>query len=420
VKQADLAGPAHSGVTGCPRCSGVTGCPRAGCPRDDDILAFPIYLVKDEIAQEQIGLYEIFQADLPGATDADGDLDLSQFGEPLLYAHYLIKAKESNKTKKLNKKQKEILQEERLEDNKGKKDYSPLPPNQTKEAALLEKAEYVQLKKSLKKSWIQQFMQNPYYAIVENEGKGDCLFAAIRDGLARVQKKFSVGELRKILADNASVDIYQNFRLMYESALKNDGLLTKELAILTAENNALKQQLLVSKDRHQQAAIIAQAEEVGRRYAEVKIDKKQALAFLHEFKFMKPILSLAHFKTALQTCEFWGETWAISTLERVLKIKLVLFSEFIFKAGDIENVLQCGQLNDETLAQSGTFSPSHYVLLNHQGGHYQLITYKDRGAFTYKELPYDIKMLIRNKCLEKMAGPYALIPEFQALVLVVP
>ena len=70
---------------------------------------------------------------------------------------------------------------------------------------------------------------------------------------------------------------------------------------------------------------------------------------LEEQDFMKGITSLDQFKAKINTCKFWGDTWAISTLERILNTKFILLSEENFLTGDIENVLQCGQLNDKIL-----------------------------------------------------------------------
>ena len=46
------------------------------------------------------------------------------------------------------------------------------------------------------------------------------------------------------------------------------------------------------------------------------------------------------------------------------------------------------------------------------GWHYKTIEYKEKKALTYEELPYGIKTMIYDKCLERMSGPYALIPKF--------
>ena len=52
--------------------------------------------------------------------------------------------------------------------------------------------------------------------------------------------------------------------------------------------------------------------------------------------------------------------------------------------------------------------------MDYNGSHYKLITYKKRGAFIFKELPYQIKQLIVNKCLERLAGPFYIIPDFKS------
>jgi hypothetical protein len=129
---------------------------------------------------------------------------------------------------------------------------------------------------------------------------------------------------------------------------------------------------------------------------------------------MKGIDNLAMLKLKIKTNEFWADTWAISTLEREINVKVILFSELNYREGDEMNTLQCGQLNDTELEQRGIFEPSFYVIAAHHGGyHYQMITYKNMKSFTFEELPPAVKDLIREKCLENMSGPYSLIPEFR-------
>jgi hypothetical protein len=64
---------------------------------------------------------------------------------------------------------------------------------------------------------------------------------------------------------------------------------------------------------------------------------------------MKGVDTLDKFKKKIKSCEFWGETWAISTLERILNIKFINLSEEAYKSHDTNNVLNCGQLNDTIL-----------------------------------------------------------------------
>ena len=51
-------------------------------------------------------------------------------------------------------------------------------------------------------------------------------------------------------------------------------------------------------------------------------------------------------------------------------------------------------------------------MVDYLGWHYKLITYKKRYLFTFTELPFDIKKLIVDKCLEKNSGSFAIIPDF--------
>jgi hypothetical protein len=112
---------------------------------------------------------------------------------------------------------------------------------------------------------------------------------------------------------------------------------------------------------------------------------------------------------------YWADTWAISTLEKKLNIKVIILSEEAFEYGDLDSVLNCGQLNDVELEKEGNFNPEYYIITCYTGNHYKLISYKQKRIFKYREIPYDVKVMVINKCMEKNAGPYYLIEDFRKL-----
>ena len=141
-------------------------------------------------------------------------------------------------------------------------------------------------------------------------------------------------------------------------------------------------------------------------YNEIKKKNEFDDELLGDFGFMANIKTIDDLRTYIRTSNYWADTWAISTLERVLEIKIIILEE----STDPNAVMRCGQLNDEMTS----FSPKYYILANYTGGnHYELVTYKKKGLFVFSEIPYGIKILVVNKCMERNAGPYAIIPTFQ-------
>ena len=399
---------------------------------DDNVIYFPVYLVKNQKVDTQIGVYEVLADRMPNILDEDGDPDVMLMGRPLLYSFVtpeMVKGdpEQSDEGTKKTGTDKTPDPDDSLSDSQEDADddsedsgdeddeslgFSPLPEQDAKMAAD-ERSEFKGKEVTKKTPWIQKYLRNSNFEIIDNEGGGDCLFATIRDGLAKVGRNVSVQQMRQMLAAEATEDLFQGYKAQYDMAIGEYQQLATEIKTLASEHRQLKARLKKSKDRSIQAAIVAQAEEVGKRHAIAKAERIAAKDLIDEFKFMKGITTLEAFKAKIQTCGFWGETWAISTLERVLNIKLILFSREAYNEGDIDNVLQCGQLNDNILAEKGVFEPTQYIMSDFLGYHYELITYKERGAFTFDEIPYDVKKLVVDKCLERAAGPYYIIPQFR-------
>jgi len=401
---------------------------------EKDIIYYPIYLVKDDRVTFQLGVYEIMESQLPNVVDEDGDVDLDSIDEPLIYRFVNVemlkqaenrdlivtsKDKDKDKNKDKNKDNDEDNDEDEDEDEDEDKDEhedniiqlndSPLP-EQNSEQSQKETEDYMDNKSN---PWVQKYFKSNEYNIQDNEGGGDCLFAVIRDALKSIDKDASVMELRKNISSEATEEIYLNYKNHYESIVNDIQENDTKMKKMSKLNNELRDRLKQSKSRDEQQSIVIQAKELSEHFKTSKSESKVQKNLLDEFKVMKKVNSLEDFKKVIKTCDFWADTWAISTLERVMKVKLVILSSEYWNQGDVANVLQCGQLNDPILENDGIFEPQYYIITEFTGNHYKLINYKEHSIFNFKELPYTIKLQIANKCLEGSNGAYKIIPQFK-------
>lgn len=381
------------------------------------VVYYPIYLIYNDKVVAQIGLYEISTELSATVIGGDNETDIDKFNLPPVFYPYVnisflkkyvfdfdISDDDDKKSKEegADKGTEELGTEELGTEytDKLKDDYDDDEKKEDK--PIQEDAQ-----------WIQKFMKSTEYNIIDNEGGGDCLFIVISSALASVGINKSVADLRKILAENATEDIYQGYKNIYDSITNTILRLKKERGDLAKENTSLKKQIHVTKDRTAARILITQGEEVKKRSIMASRELTQSIENYKEFRFMKGVSTLGEFKAKIHTNEFWGETWSISTLERILNIKLIIFSNEAFDNEDMGNVLLCGQLNDDVLESSGEFTPNFYIITSYLGMHYELITYKNQKTLTFPEIPLKIKNLIIEKCLEKNAGPYYIIPNFR-------
>lgn len=276
-------------------------------------------------------------------------------------------------------------------------------------------------------NWLQKYMKDSQYGITDNEGGGDCLFASIRDGFSTIDREISVDELRKILADEADEELFQQYRTIYmtfnsviESLRQaNLDIKKKHSKIKNKANSLIKtlksgkvQKKSITKLKGTIKNMALKASEYEKQYKGNKNELEEQLRAIEDFKFMKGIDSLKKFKNVIKSCEFWGETWSISTLERVLNIKIILLK----KQSDSGSHILCGQLNDDKLEIEGEFNPDHYIILEYSGNHYKLITYNGKGALKFSEISKQLKEKIVETCLKKKAGPYYIIPDFKEFI----
>jgi predicted NAD-dependent protein-ADP-ribosyltransferase YbiA (DUF1768 family) len=392
--------------------------------KNKGILYYPVYLVKKNRTATQIGVYEILQRNQLRYLNNDNNLDVENLDDPLIYTFatptYLeskrlvpeseTQAREHRRSKKKQPRSDlesgEIdegtdgdTEEEDDADNKSKNkksvsvsDESIIIPEQRQDIFILTKGVAIPLlldketkadakdvrekyKEVKEHTWVQKVMKNPHYGIIDNEGDGDCLFATIRDAFSQIAQQTSVAKLRKKLAEEVTPEIFMNYKELYDMynfAIIKETANIKELAKTYTD---IKSKFSNVLDRNEQKMLVENAKQVKRQHDDLVNAKKMTAKLLNEFKF-------------------------------------IMLSSEAYAAKDLDNVLQCGQLNDSILENKGEFRPDAYIIVEYTGGHYKLVTYKEKQIFTFAEIPYDIKKLITDKCMERNAGPFAIIPDF--------
>ena len=423
------------------------------------VVYYPVYLVKKNKTATQIGVYEILQSNQLRYLDNENNLDVEKLDEPLIYTFvtptYLetkrlvpeveeVVPKKNTKKPRSDLEEGEIDEDEEEEEEENEDDNGPVSskkgemvaseenviiPEQRQDIFILTKGVAIPMlleretksqakdvrekyKETIDHTWIQKIMKNPNYSVIDNEGDGDCLFATIRDAFSQIAQQTSVAKLRKKLSEEVTPEIFMSYKELYDnynSALIKETANIKELAKYYVDIKAKFSNML---DRNEQKLLVENAKQVKKQHDDLVRAKKMTAQLLNEYKFMKGVDTLEKFKQKIKTCEFWAETWAISTLERILNIKFIMLSSEAYNAKDLDNIIQCGQLNDAILQNKGEFRPEMYIIVEYTGGHYKLVAYKGKQIFTFAEIPYDVKKLIVDKCMERNAGPFAIIPDF--------
>ena len=419
-----------------------------------NVVFFPIYAVSKQRVRAQIGVFELESAKLLNVYK-NGEIDVERLQAPVLYSFvtptYLAKIDADPKLfqQSLTPLQDDnadaalepVLEEEREKDHlslKAKpKDVSlaktdaqktlasgifdqvetdesldPLP-EETEEDSAKQKAEY---KESARNTWIEKYMKNNGYRIHENEGSGDCFFAVVRDAFAQLGKKTSVEKLRAVLADELTDDVFQSYRAIYlgfqDEIMQLDQEMEKTKATIGEYKKRVKGADTTAADTK---SLIEQASAMSAEYNAAKKKKADTEALQKDYAgYIKDVDTLEKMRTYIKTPNFWADTWAISTLERVLNVKFVILSETAFADSDMDGVVQCGEI-DKALQERQHFTPDYYIITSYTGNHYRLISYKQRKIMAFREVPYDIKVLILNKCLAKTSGPFFLIQDFRNL-----
>ena len=422
-----------------------------------NVYYWPVYLIISEDDIKQIGIYEISATDKDYYMDDDGDLNISYVPGPLLfknvtkgYLKKLLKNKtliqdygddentdEQKNTDDIKSISNNIFQELKIEDDDDK-DYDDLE-NKTKD-------------KQIRNEWIQSpdhqpinlFLKNSYFDILPNPGNGDCLFCTITQAFKTIGINLNINNMRKKLADTITTEqfdtykeLYSNFNNNYKTEVLEYKSLMEDGKKKTIEYKKLKCDLqngkydhvdikpsdkknIVDKCSDLKKTLIKISNNIKKKIKEIKLSEKNK----KDVEWLKDIDNIQDLKSKIKTNEFWADENAINNLENIYKIKLIILTKNYYKDDINKNrVLNCGSTIHSNIINNNTFKPKYYILIEYDEEiqHYQLIKYKlnDKwfSIFRFHELPYSIKELIKDKCLNNSGKTiFDYIPKFKKYI----
>jgi hypothetical protein len=416
-----------------------------GTPRleflSNNIMYFNIYLANNGSIVSKIGIYETNNTDYTSLLDSNGDVDLNKMSEPIIFSfakplimnnyelvdkfETMSNASDFNSTSDIDSVNSDEEDEEDEDDS--------ISINETPQKLVSEKYDLMELSSQTKEEsdyeiskyeedsshkWINKYLKSNKYDIIDNEGGGDCFFAVLRDALKSVKIDTSVKSIREKLANEVTEEILETYKEFYSLFYTNMKTTQTQLNEHKKKHLTLKKMITASHDGPDKMKMISDAKSNFDKMSSVSDQNKELQELIIEFEFMKDVETVDDLKKVIMELggKYWADNWAVVTLERLYKVKFIVLSQDHFLNGEKELVLQCSEA-DKKLQAQGIFEPSYYVIVDYiKGVHYKLITYDKnikRGALTFNELPYKIKELILEKCMEKGAGLYVLIPDFK-------
>ena len=420
-----------------------------GTPRFDflsnNIMYFNIYLANNGSVVSKIGIYETNNTDYASLLDSNGDVDLNKMSEPIIFSfakplimnnyelvdkfETMSNASDFNSTddgsnisdvESINTSDDETddigaINEKPLKLISESYDLMELN-SQTKEESDYEISKY---EEDPTHKWINNYLRSNKYDILDNEGGGDCFFAVLRDALRSIKIDTTVKSIREKLANEVTEEILATYKEFFELFYNSMKTTQTQLKEHKKKHLTLKKMITATSDGPDKIKMISDVKSNFDKLSSISDQNKELEELTREFEFMKDVVTVDDLKKIISEVggKYWADNWAVVTLERLYKVKFIVLSQDHFLNGEKELVLQCSE-GDKKLLEQGIFEPSYYIMTDYiKGTHYKLITYDKntkRGALTFNELPYRIKELVLEKCMEKGAGLYVLIPDFKA------
>ena len=368
----------------------------------DNLRYNPVYFIKKNRKAIQIGVYEYKSGEVP-KKDTDGNFDAEHVGSLILYSFVSQQYLENNKFVYIPEAKNEPSPELDIKENPdkipiydGRKDIFRINPKilvtmlptETPDMELGNLTYYTGNDRN--KSWIQECMKNFNYRIVETVTDGTCFFDAIRLGFETIGENTTIINLKQKIIDTINGEDFTIRKDTYNFV--RDGLRNN----MDELENFKKD--LEDSSREDEKSILKL------KIKNVKEDLTTSKAMYATYSIMRGVTTLDQLKEKFKDKDFWADEWSIARLEYILNVKVIIINT--------NCSIECGILDEKV---GLVFNPDYYIILEKTPNHYRLITYKDKGALNFSEIPYKLKNKIVETCMKGEGGSFNKIQDFLQL-----
>jgi hypothetical protein len=408
-----------------------------------EIYYFPIYLITKTKKAIQIGIYEILsqEKNLIYNEETNEVENTNLLNPPLFYSwvdnefiqkHALlpsiIEEEERKQKEKLVEKvieeeeEEEVVIEEDIPEYRAdifEKQGVPIPPLLIEET----KTTADKLRKKNDLNEISQFMENENYNIINilPIKNSDSLLSSVITAFNTIGQTTNEKKLKKKLSESKYIITYlTSQKEKYTEQIEILTQITSEKTKLTKRHNEIKEQYPeISKDKTKKEEAVKLKKEnskIVETIKNLKDQEKKIKELIKPLEYLKTITNETEMREYIKSNNFVSNDYFLSILEKILNIKFIIFLSDAIKENDINSVIDCGIIDDTVT----NFKPDFYIMLEYskENNKYDLIAYKNKVIFKFREIPYDLKSMIITKCAEDIGSTFTVIPEFKSYKLV--
>ena len=410
--------------------------------KEHEVYYFPIYLITKDRKSIKIGVYEVLnQEEISKIVDKDYEdkdeipqiINTGYLDAPLLWSwvNYeflketalptsVIESEDESEGESEEEEKEDVVQEEGvvLEIPSYREDIFTLqkdvfiPPILKEES----KIDAEKLREENDLNWVSNFMKNKNYNIITINGS-DSLFTAIKLAFSSIGQNTSEDKLRRKLSESSFIESYfSKKKINYNEMKSRLKEVKKEKEKETINKNEIRSKHEEARKANNRPAATRLNEEykaVKDKLKELDDTEKEIRKLMKQDEYVDKIHSLEEMREFIKTNKYEAELYTIYVIEKLLKVKFIIFFSDSYKENDIKSIIDCGEKDDFT---SGDFIPEYYIFIDYSESDkiFSLISYKNKSIFKIREIPFDLKQMIKDKCKEEISGNFSKIPEFKS------